>query len=160
MRSSDALSGVATTAALAVVVVVLICSSASGATAVAVPGTSVYRWPGMTWSTSSLPKFASVVVAPSLVSTVKSASPTTRVLKYKEAMGLADNCGTSVDSCRTGITYQQARAHDSANPSDPWILRDSGGKPIPKRTYAAHLSGQRRFGVLPAAVGDERGRCK
>ena len=95
MRSTDALSRVARKAALVVVLtVVLICSSASAATEVAVPGTSVYRWPSMTWSTSSLPKFASVVVAPSLVSTVKSASPSTLVLQYKEAMGLADDCGT------------------------------------------------------------------
>ena len=80
------------------------------------------------------------------------------VLKYKEAMGLADDCGTAVDSCRTGITYQQAQAHDSANPSDPWILRDSAGKPIPRPLLRPHLSGERRLGVLPAAVGDERGR--
>ena len=51
MRSTDALSRVARTAALAVVLaVVLVCSSASGATEVAVPGTSVFRWPSMTWS--------------------------------------------------------------------------------------------------------------
>ena len=67
---------------------------------------------------------------------MKSASPSTLVLQYKEAMSLADDCGTAVDSCRTGITYQQAAAHDSANPSDPWILRDSAGKPIPNRSYA------------------------
>ena len=59
MRSTGALSRVARTAALTVVLaVVLICSSASAATEVAVPGTSVYRWPSMTWPTSSLPKFA------------------------------------------------------------------------------------------------------
>ena len=44
--------------------------------------------------------------------------------------------GRTVDSCRTGITYQQAAAHDSANPSDRWILRDSAGRPIPNRAYA------------------------
>ena len=106
-----------------------------------------------------MPRYATVLVAPSLVSTVKSASPSTLVLEYKEAMSLADDCGTAVDSCRTGITYQQAAAHDSANPSDPWILRDSAGKPIPSTSYAHVYSGERRFGVLPAAVGDERGRC-
>ena len=41
-----------------------------------------------------------------------------------------------LDGCRTGITYQQAAAHDSANPSDPWILRDSAGKPITSTSYA------------------------
>ena len=101
----------------------------------------------------------SVLVAPSLVSTVKSASPSTLVLQYKEAMSLADDCGTAVDGCRTGITYQQAAAHDSANPSDPWILRDSAGQADPKYLLRPRLSGERRFGVLPAAVGDERGRC-
>src|SRR4029079_19089526 len=115
---------------------VLVGSSASGATEVAVPGTSVFRWPSNTWSGSTLSRYATVVVAPSLVSSRKSASPSTRVLQYREPMGLADDCGTSTDGCRTGITYQQATAHDQANPSDPWILRDSAGKPIPNRTYA------------------------
>jgi len=137
MRYMGALSRVARMAALvAVFTVVLVGSSASGATEVAVPGTSVYRWPSMTWPTSSLPKFASVVVQPSLVSTVKSASPSTLVLQYKEAMSVADDCGTGVDGCRTGMTYQQAAAHDSAHPSDPWILRDSAGKPIASTSYA------------------------
>ena len=72
----------------------------------------------------------------SLIAKIKSASPQTKVLNYKEPMGLADDCGTPVDICRTGITYQQAAAHDSANPGDPWILRDSSGKPIPNRSYA------------------------
>ena len=44
--------------------------------------------------------------------------------------------GPPVDSCRTGITYQQAAAHDSANPNDPWILRDSAGRPISSTAYA------------------------
>ena len=44
--------------------------------------------------------------------------------------------GPALDGCRTGITYQQAAAHDSANPSDPWILKDSAGKPITQNPYA------------------------
>ena len=55
MRYMGALSRVARTAALVVVfTVVLVGSSASGATEVAVPGTSVFRWPSNTWSASTL----------------------------------------------------------------------------------------------------------
>ena len=138
MRSTDALSRVARKAALVVVLaVVLICSSASAATEVAVPGTSVVSLAESYMELRApLPRYATVLVAPSLVSMVKSASPSTLVLEYKEAMSLADDCGTAVDGCRTGITYQQAAAHDSANPNDPWILRDSAGRPISNTAYA------------------------
>ena len=56
-------SRVARTAALVVVfTVLLVGSSASAATEVAVPGTSVFRWPSMTWSSSTLSRYATVVV--------------------------------------------------------------------------------------------------
>jgi hypothetical protein len=58
------------------------------------------------------------------------------VLNYKQPMALRDDCGTSVDPCGSAITYQQAQAHDAANPGDPWILRDASGKPIPCANFA------------------------
>ena len=112
-------------------------SSAGAATVVAQPGISVFKYPNNTWSASSLPRYATeVVTTPSLIAGVKSASPQTKVLNYKESMALADNCGTSVDTCQTAITYQQAQTHDAANPGDPWILQDASGKPIPNRSFA------------------------
>ena len=70
-------------------------SSAGAATPVAQPGISVFKYPNNTWSASSLPRYATeVVTTPSLIAGVKSASPQTKVLNYKESMALADNCGT------------------------------------------------------------------
>ena len=85
-------------------------------------------WSG---STSNLPKYGNVVLSVdkySLLAGIKSASPTTRVTGYKSAIELADDCGSMVDTCRSAITYQQALAHDSAYPNDPWVLRNSSGR--------------------------------
>ena len=63
---------------------------------------------------------------------------------YKSATEMVDDCGTAltvVDTCRSAITYQQALAHDSAYPNDPWVLRNSAGVSIVSPAYpAAHLA--------------------
>ena len=46
-----------------------------------------------------------------------------------------------VETCRSAITYQQALAHDSAYPNDPWVLRNSAGASITAPAYPnAHLA--------------------
>ena len=119
-------------------------------------------WSG---STSNLPKYGNVILSVdkySLMAGIKSASPTTRVTGYKSATEMADDCGTAltvVDTCRSAITYQQAFAHDSAYPNDPWVLRDSAGHVDGGAGLSEGASGQRRFGLLPEAVDRERRRA-
>ena len=99
-------------AALAFVLVLVASLSSAGAATypVAQPGVSVFKYPNHTWDPSSLPRYATeVVTAPSLLAGIKTASPTTKVLNYKEAMALADNCGYAVDTCQTAITCVQIR---------------------------------------------------
>jgi Hypothetical glycosyl hydrolase family 15 len=122
---------------LALLVVVSLSSASAATYPVAQRGISEYWFPSYTWGPSSLSRYAQVVVTnPGLIATTKKVSPQTKVLNFKDAMGLQDNCGTSVDTCQTAITYEQAQAHDAANPGDPWILRDSSGQPIPQRSFA------------------------
>ena len=75
---------------------------------------------------------------------IKSKSPGTRVLGYKSATEMADDCGTTAlgrEMCDSGITYQEAQAHDAAFPSDPWILRNASGQSMTAPAYPhAHLA--------------------
>ena len=138
-------------AALAFVLVLVgSLSSAAAATPVAQPGISVFKYPNNTWSASSLPRYATeVVTTPSLIAGVKSASPQTKVLNYKESMALADNCGTAVDTCQTAVTYQQAQTHDAANPAiggSCWMRAASRS-----RTGALPMSGWRTSAPPPTS---------
>ena len=119
----------------------------------------MFRWPSMTWSTSSLPRSSPRWWwQPSLVSTVKSASPSTLVLQYKEPMGLADDCGTLArrlpdrDHLPAGAGPRQGQPR---RPLDP-AQRERQSDPEP--LLRPYLAGERRFRLLPAAVGDERDR--
>jgi len=72
---------------------------------------------------------------------IHAVSPTTRVLGYKSGTDLLDNCGASTDMCASGITYQEAVAHDEGNPADPWLLRDAAGKSLTAPAYPhSHLA--------------------
>ena len=125
-------------------------SSAAATYPVAQRGISVYWFPNYTWDPSSLSRYATVVIPnPTALKKIKKVSPTTKVLNFKDAMALADNCGTAVDSCQTAISYQQAQTHDAANPGDPWILLDASGKR--SRTGALPMSGWRTSAPPPTS---------
>src|SRR5919108_3448049 len=93
---------------------------------------------------SNLPRYATVILAmhkSSYIPTIKSESPRTRVLGYKSSLAVASGCGSRFATCLSGITYDQALAHDAAHPDDPWLLRDTAGNSIvnPHNTYL-HLA--------------------
>ena len=103
--------------------------------------------------TSNLPKYSTVILAGhkySYISQIKSASPATRVLVYKNPLSIVD-CA-NVDSCGAGVTLAQAQAHDAAFPGDPWILRDAAGNPV--RTPASPIFGS---GTLARPPTDNSG---
>ena len=46
-----------------------------------------------------------------------------------------------IETCSSAITYQQALAHDSAYPNDPWVLKNSSGASIVAPAYKnSHLA--------------------
>ena len=59
---------------------------------------------------------------------------------YKDAT-VAESCGSSSTStptsCPTLVGYAEALAHDNANPSDQWLVRDASGNPIHDRYYTS-----------------------
>jgi len=103
------------------------------------PGTLTIRLGGSAAiGTSDLPNYSTVVLGMneySYIAGIKSKSPSTRVLGYKSGTELDDACGTYTDTCDTGITYQQAVAHDASSPNDPWVLRNSSGNSIVAPAY-------------------------
>jgi Hypothetical glycosyl hydrolase family 15 len=82
-----------------------------------------------------LPQSAYVILSPYngyLAKSIRAANPQTTVLAYKSSMDVQSNafCAANPAGCATGITYAEATAHDKAFPSDPWILRDAGMRPV------------------------------
>jgi putative glycosyl hydrolase-like family 15 (GHL15) protein len=124
-------------------VTIVAMASASAATG-ATPGTETVRLGGSAKvGTTNLPNFSTLVFGMdeyTYISGIKLKSPSSRVLGYKSATEMLDNCG-SVDMCASAITYQQALAHDSSYPKDPWVLRNSSGQSITAPAYPhAHLA--------------------
>ena len=113
-------------------VLITVVSVAAASTAAAVPGIGVIRLgESASIGSSNLPKYATVILAPhkyTFIPQIKSASPGTRVLVYKNPLSIV-GC-PNVHTCSAGVTLAQARAHDAAYPNDPWILRDATGKPV------------------------------
>jgi hypothetical protein len=128
-----------------VLIVVGVLVPAAVAVAAPVPGIGVLRLgEAASVGTSNLPKYSYVILAPhkyTYIAQIKAASPSTKVVGYKSAVALSEGCGSLVDTCVSGITYEQALAHDAANPGDPWVLRDASGKSIvrPSASYL-HLA--------------------
>jgi hypothetical protein len=111
----------------------------------AVPGIGVIRLgDSASIGASNLPRYSTVILSMhkyGQIPTIKRASPGTRVLGYKSSLAVAEDCGTMVDTCLSAITYEQALAHDAANPADPWLLRDAAGNSIVNPAYPyAHLA--------------------
>lgn len=103
------------------------------------PGIAVHRLgSSASIGTSNLPRYSHVNLSMAeygYIAAIKLASPSTEVLGEKAGMTMRDDCGTLVDTCGSGITYQQALAHDAANPNDPWVLRDAAGNSITHPAY-------------------------
>ena len=122
---------------LALVLITVVFVAAASAAA-AVPGIGVIRLGELaSIGSSNLPKYSTVILAPhkySYITQIKSASPATRVLGYKNPMSIVD-CA-NVDTCSAGVTLAQAQAHDAAFPNDPWILRDAAGNPVRHPGYS------------------------
>jgi len=91
-----------------------------------------------------LPSYAYVLLSTSesdYIPSIKAASPGTKVLAYQSASEADDNCSPAAVAalnCATPISYQQAQAHDAANPSDPWVLRKSDGSSLTMPGYPAN----------------------
>jgi len=112
--------------------------------AVPTPGVATARL-GMSASvgTANLTRFSTIILSTNqsaYLRAIRAASTGTRVLGYKSATEIAEGCA-DVASCASGITYQQAVAHDAAHPSDPWLAKDASGKSITAPAYPhAHLA--------------------
>ena len=107
--------------------VLLVLSAVVGlaSAAAAPPGTSVIRFGSSSWSVS---KYSTAIILFNEhqdISGIKSASPGTRVLGYKSGLEMMDNCGSLVEICHSGISYQQALAHDSAYTTSPRLACSS-----------------------------------
>jgi hypothetical protein len=76
--------------------------------------------------TANLPRYAYVLLSvteSNYIPAIKKASPRTKVLGFQTAMEAVDYClPDHMLDCPSPISYQQAVAHDKANPSDPWLL--------------------------------------
>jgi Hypothetical glycosyl hydrolase family 15 len=136
-RATGAASRAVHVTVLAFILITLV-SGAGASTTAAVPGIGVIRLgESASIGSSNLPRYATVILAPhkySYIPQIKSASPGTRVLVYKNPMSIVD-C-PNVDTCSAGVTLAQARAHDAAYPNDPWILRDAAGNPVRNPSYS------------------------
>ena len=126
-----------------VVVVLVSLSSAAGAVGVGQPGIGVMRFTATGGGPqSSLPRYGTVFLSPSRTTDlayIKQSSPSTLVPAYKDAT-VAGSCGSSTStptSCPTVVGYAEALAHDNANPSDRWLVRDASGNPIHDKSYTS-----------------------
>ena len=129
-------------ALLVVVLVVVSLSSASAATTVAplaVPGIAAIRMGGDNYAQTHLPQYETVFLGPGRLadlSYIKQQSPGTRVLQWNDVGFLYKTCANPTQpTCPTAVSFNEALAHDQANPSDPWILRDAAGNPIGYRGF-------------------------
>jgi hypothetical protein len=90
-----------------------------------------------------LPRYAYVILGKgefSYARAVKRSSPKTKVLAYETGMDLVDDCIPSTWLC-PAITYQQALAHDTRHPGDPWVLKDPAGRSVVNPSYPhTHLA--------------------
>jgi hypothetical protein len=127
---------------LVVVVVVVSLSSASAATTVAplaVPGIAAIRLGGDNYAQAHLPQYETVFLGPGRLadlSYIKQQSPGTRVLQWNDVQYLNKTCANPTEpTCTTAVSFNEALAHDQANPSDRWILRDAAGNPITYKGY-------------------------
>jgi hypothetical protein len=130
-------------------VVLLTCILAAGATTASarrhpVSGIAAVRL-GTTARTGAqhLPRYAYVVLGRGdyrYARSVKRSSPMTKVLAYETGMDLVDDCLPATWLCPS-ITYQEAQAHDTRHPRDPWILRDGAGRSLVNPNYPhSHLA--------------------
>ena len=128
--------------ALALLVVMSL-SSASAATPAAVPGTAAIRLGGENYPQTHLPKYATVFLGPGRVwdlSYIKRFNARTRVLQWTDVSFLSKICANPTPpGCTTAVGFSEALAHDQANPSDPWILRDAAGNPIGYKGYPSEF---------------------
>ena len=132
----------------AIVSSVLVCAGAQAAgSPVAIPGLSRLAL-GATAKigTANLPKYKYVLLsvgeAP-YIPAIKKASPHTIVLAFQSASEAVANCyAKDLDhTCASPISYQQARAHDEAHPSDPWLLYSKAGRSLLMPFYPmSHLA--------------------
>jgi hypothetical protein len=128
--------------ALALLVVMSL-SSASAATPVAVPGIAAIRLGGENYAQTHLPQYETVFLGPGRLwdlSYIKRYTSRTRVLQWTNISFLSKACGNPAPpTCPTAVGFSEALAHDQANPSDPWILRDAAGNPIGYRAYPGEV---------------------
>ena len=93
---------------------------------------------------ATLPRYAYVVLsigeAPA-IRAIKAASPRTKVLAYQSATEAVDYCSpTQPLLCSSPVSYQQALAHDAANPMDRWLLTTADGASATMNGYpSSHL---------------------
>ena len=119
--------------------------SVSAATPVAVPAIAAIRLGGENYAQTHLPQYETVFLGPGRLadlSYIKQQGPGTRVLQWNDVGFLYKTCANPTGpTCPTAVSFNEALAHDQANPSDPWILRDAAGNPIgfrgfPNEVYA------------------------
>ena len=134
VRSTRLVSRAVHVALFVVVLVVVSFSSASAATTVAplaVPGIAAIRMGGDNYAQTHLPQYETVFLGPGRLadlSYIKQQSPGTRVLQWNDVGFLYKTCANPTQpTCPTAVSFNEALAHDQANPSDPWILRDAPG---------------------------------
>jgi hypothetical protein len=123
----------------AVCVAVFACAIVGGASARSssksspVAGTAVVRYgSSAAIGAQHLHRYSYVILGKSAhkyVKRIKRLSPKTKVLGYDPAPELVDNCVPASWVC-SGITYQEARAHDARHPNDLWILRSASGQSL------------------------------
>ena len=106
----------------------------------AVPGVGIIRL-GDSASLGAVhfPASAYVILGPHLTRYARSTralNPATETLAYKSSMDLDMTCAGGPSTCRTGVSYGEAQAHDAkAPPADRWVLTDASGSPMVSREY-------------------------
>ncbi len=97
----------------------------------AIPGNQIIRQTGTQGVVSDMAKVACVVLAPfetTDLHTVKTASPNTLVLCYLEISSGHTGLNPTQPTDNVAVSYQEAIAHDAANPTDRWLMySDAGG---------------------------------
>jgi len=108
-------------------------TSRSAASQVAIPGLSrlafgTYAFAGQ----PTLPRYSYVLLSPSdpdFVDPIKRESPKTKVLAFESASEVMNY------DCNCPISYEAARTHDKAHPSDPWLLYSKSGQTLTMPHY-------------------------
>ncbi len=103
---------------------------------IAIPGTSKIRYTGNEGTVQGDGRYGLVYLTASRTTdlqTIKTLSPTTKVIAYKDPSACTNGGATSTSvSWNSPVSFEEAQAHDATVPTDEWLVYDApvGGNPI------------------------------